>query len=177
MMAVGVLDDGFHFRGDQNKLLGEPGPESQFEGIAYVPENDTFLLLHESYPGSSKSNNNPKNFEFFKPFITTAKLNEEAGSYEILSQCPVDFELVHENKGFEAILYLHSLEGKSYTLGLCEGNYCSGGAEGEDPGNGRIIVSELDFNDDTGECSWNPVKTINIPRSAFFKDCKLVAFF
>ena len=72
-MAVGVLDDGFHFRGDQNKLLGEPGPESQFEGIAYVPENDTFLLLHESYPGSSKSNNNPKNFEFFKPFITTAK--------------------------------------------------------------------------------------------------------
>ena len=27
--------------------MGEWAPESQFEGIAYVPENDTFLLLHE----------------------------------------------------------------------------------------------------------------------------------
>lgn len=29
-------------------LIGDWEPESQFEGIAYVPENATFLLLHEA---------------------------------------------------------------------------------------------------------------------------------
>lgn len=36
-----------HCRDPENRLIGEWEPESQFEGIAYVPENDTFLLLHE----------------------------------------------------------------------------------------------------------------------------------
>lgn len=37
-------------RDPANQLIGDWEPESQFEGIAYVPENDTFLLLQEVPP-------------------------------------------------------------------------------------------------------------------------------
>lgn len=46
-MSLGFLDDRFSFRGTDNMLIGDFIKESQFEGLAYVPENDTFLLLHE----------------------------------------------------------------------------------------------------------------------------------
>lgn len=46
--SLGYLDEYFHFRSPLNKLIGDKGEEdSQFEGIAYVPENNTFLLLQE----------------------------------------------------------------------------------------------------------------------------------
>jgi hypothetical protein len=52
-MSLGLLDDEFHFRGSQNRLIGEKGEEdSQFEGITYVPENNTFLLLQEVRGGT-----------------------------------------------------------------------------------------------------------------------------
>jgi hypothetical protein len=48
MMAVGVVLEALHFfPHSANMLAGDVEKESQFEGIAYVPENDTFLLLHE----------------------------------------------------------------------------------------------------------------------------------
>jgi hypothetical protein len=47
-------------------------------------------------------------------------------------------------QGFESIQYLHTDSG-SYLLGMCEGNYCEGGSRGREPGNGRIIVSQLKF--------------------------------
>ncbi len=43
-----MVEDGFAYPPPTgNVLAGEKGEESQFEGIAYVPANDTFLLLHE----------------------------------------------------------------------------------------------------------------------------------
>lgn len=45
-------------------------------------------------------------------------------------------------QGFESIQYLHTPSGP-VLLGMCEGNHCAGGARGKDPGNGRIIVSQL----------------------------------
>lgn len=45
-------------------------------------------------------------------------------------------------QGFESINYVHTREGP-LLLGLCEGNFCKGGEEGMDPGHGRIIVSQL----------------------------------
>jgi len=209
-MALGLLDDSFSFRGENNVLIGTPGPESQFEGIAYVPENDTFLLLHEALPGphsaataaasnktadftsetsstESATNDIPistthtdKNNErhladtSFKPYITTVKLNADNTDYETLNHCPIDFIIKHENKGFESILYLHTLEREAYMLGLCEGNYCVGGSQGKDPGNGRIVVSQLEFLADG--CVWKPQKTIHIPTSADFQDYSGMAF-
>ncbi len=43
-----------------------------------------------------------------------------------------------------------------YMLGLCEGNYCTGGKQGREPGNGRIIVSEYYEKDD--KCGWDVIK-------------------
>lgn len=188
-MALGLLDDSFSFRGKDNILIGEPGPESQFEGIAYVPANDTFLLLHEALPEvdlfknkkkittnkllhnrkSQKDGDTP-----FTPYITTVKINPDNTDYEIINQCPVDFVLEYENKGFESIMYIDTLDGQAFLLGLCEGNYCLGGARGEEAGNGRIVVSQLEFLADG--CVWKPQKTINIPESAAFMDYSGMAF-
>jgi len=128
----------------------------QFEGIAYVPENDTWLLLAESIPSSEGSG--------YKPEITVAKVREDLEGYDILEKCSINFELTHENKGFEGILYVNG-----QLLGLCEGNHCVGGEKGRDRGNGRIVVSNLHRYKD-GSCVWEPSSIINIPSSADFQD-------
>jgi hypothetical protein len=38
--------------------------------------------------------------------VLTAKLHDDLSGYDIVSQCQVDFELTHENKGWESILYV-----------------------------------------------------------------------
>lgn len=49
------------------------------------------------------------------------------------------------------------------------GNFCVGGSQGRERGNGRIVVSE--FNDKSGdECGWEVLKTVEIPSKAAFMD-------
>eukprot|EP00889_Picochlorum_renovo_P007154 jgi/Picre1/34184/NNA_001658.t1 len=95
-MSLGYTDDRFSFRGEHNTLIGDRVEESQFEGIAYVPENETWLLLHESLYHEDS----------YKPFVTVAKIKPDLSGYDILDKCKVDFELTHENKGFEGIARL-----------------------------------------------------------------------
>lgn len=55
------------------------------------------------------------------------------------------------------------------------GNYCVGGSQGRDPGNGRIVVAE--FNGKSGdECGWEVIKTVEIPSTAYFTDYSGMAF-
>lgn len=55
------------------------------------------------------------------------------------------------------------------------GNYCVGGEEGRDPGNGRIVVAE--YNGGSGDdCGWDVVKTVEIPSIANFVDYSGMAF-
>lgn len=161
-MSLGMLDDRFQFRGDGEKLIGEQLAESQFEGIAHVPENDTWLLLAESIPTATTPDST--GYGTYKPEITVAKLHEDLDGYDILEKCIINFELTHENKGFEGIAYINGL-----LLGLCEGNHCVGGERGRDRGNGRIVVSSLHRYDD-GSCAWEPDNVIDIPRAASFLD-------
>ena len=129
-----------------------------------MPENNTFLLLVEAVQGATT--------ETIKPEIMTVRLKPDLSGYDVLESCPVDFELTHANKGFESIQYLHTPRG-SFLLGLCEGNSCMGGAEGKQPGNGRIVVAQLERpsgGDGGSGCVWTPVKTIDIPSSAYFQD-------
>lgn len=198
--SIGQLDETFAFRGPENKLIGDKGEEdSQFEGIAYVPENDTYLLLHEALPvdasmlltsatekdtkrrkrmvmmdsrsSLTQVSPNDDNYVMWKPYITTVKLRHGDG-YDIIQKCPVEFEITSSNKGFESILYIKNNQGQSFLLGLCEGNYCKGGSVGKERGNGRIIVSQLEENSVTGECVWQTVKVVDIPSSALFMDCR-----
>lgn len=164
-MAIGVLDDHFHFRDPDSFLVGPWEPESQFEGISYVPENDTFLLLVEAAH---------KGEDVYKPEVIEVKLKPDNSGYDIIAHCDIDFEISHSNKGFESIQYIHTPDGP-FLLGLCEGNHCQGGEEGRDKGNGRIIVSELQWQKD-GVCVWEPVKTIHVPASAYFLDYAAMAY-
>jgi hypothetical protein len=55
------------------------------------------------------------------------------------------------------------------------GNYCVGGEQGREPGNGRIVVAE--YNDKKGdECGWEVLKTVDIPDAAYFTDYSGMAF-
>ena len=50
-----------------------------------------------------------------------------------------------------------------------------GGAQGREPGNGRIVIAE--FNDKSGdECGWDVIKTVEIPAKAYFTDYSGMAF-
>eukprot|EP00775_Hariotina_reticulata_P002899 gene2899-3187_t len=61
------------------------------------------------------------------------------------------------------------------SLPFAPGNYCRGGKEGKDAGNGRIVVAE--FNNLEGDaCGWDVVKVVHIPRTADFTDFSDVAF-
>lgn len=48
----------------------------------------------------------------YKPFVTTARLSKDGKEYERLSKCVVDFELTHENKGFEGMAYVKNSKGE-----------------------------------------------------------------
>lgn len=162
-MSLGYMDASFSFRGVGNKLIGEKGLEdSQYEGIAYVPENDTFLLLQESLPIEREGET------LYKPHTITAKIRKDQSGYDIIDHCKVDFELTHENKGFEAIAYTRDENGTPLLLGMCEGNHCQGGKVGRDAGNGKIIVSKLTFV--SGSCVWEPIEEIQVPKEANFID-------
>ncbi|KAI3426207.1 hypothetical protein D9Q98_008584 [Chlorella vulgaris] len=169
-LSIGYFDSRFQFRDPENKLVGDWGEDSQFEGIAYAPETDTFLLLHEAV-------SDPDDEGVFKPYVQHVKIAKDLNSYEVLKKCKIDFELTHENKGFESIVYLLTSSG-AYLLGLCEGNYCKGGSEGKEPGNGRIIISQYkEWSDENGGgCVWEPVKTVNVPSSAYFADYSDMAY-
>lgn len=48
LFSLGIIKDRFGFRAAGNKLVGEPGKDSQFEGVSVMPESGNVLLLHEA---------------------------------------------------------------------------------------------------------------------------------
>ena len=49
---------------------------------------------------------------------------------------------------------MHHCVGK-FLFALCEGNFCTGGRKGKEPGNGRIIVAQLEAErDNESNCKW-----------------------
>ena len=107
----------FHFRGAANRLIRDKGEEdSQFEGIAYMPENNTFLLLKEAVEHGGHPH--------YHPHIVHARLTPDSDSWEEIQQCKIDFEISSANKGFESVVYTRDGQGRAYLMGLCEGNHC-----------------------------------------------------
>ena len=48
LFSLGIIKDRFGFRAAGNKLVGDPGIDSQFEGVSVMPESGHVLLLHEA---------------------------------------------------------------------------------------------------------------------------------
>ncbi|GAB4821140.1 hypothetical protein N2152v2_008186 [Parachlorella kessleri] len=181
---ISVVDGRYYVvfdKGEQNKLIGEMGDESQFEGIAWVPQNKTFLLLQERppmaadrlFPRGTTVQSLHDHGDHYHPQVLEVKVTDDDNKYDILQSCEVEFELSHENKGFEGMAYVVNKKG-SWLLGLCEGNHCTGGKKGMDAGNGRIVQMSLAHED--GKCQWKTERVIKVPRQANFRDYSAMAF-
>jgi hypothetical protein len=125
------------------------GHRRGFEDIAYDRRSDRFYVLIESLPRG--------------PGCFMAKVQEYDGSFRYLSAAWLDFPLDRPNKGLEGLTCVHR-NGRSYLLGLCEGNKCEGGAKGRIPGGGRIQVFHR------GPRHWEHVARIRLPETLLFED-------
>ena len=130
------------------------GHRRGFEDIAYDSQNGRFYVLIESLPrGRAKFMAAVQEYDINFGYIGTAWL---------------DFPLDRPNKGLEGLTCVHR-QGRTYLLGLCEGNKCQGGAAGRLPGGGRIHVFQR------GRHHWERVAKIRLPETVLFVDYSGIA--
>jgi len=129
------------------------GHDSGFEDIAYDARGGRFYVLIESLPRDGGY---------------MAKVQEYDAGFGYLGQAWLDFPLDRANKGLEGLTCVHR-DGQTYLLGLCEGNRCRGGQEGEVPGGGRVHVFQR------GDRHWERVAKIRLPETVLFKDYSAIA--
>src|SRR5215468_3472648 len=130
------------------------GHDSGFEDIAYDAWHGRFYVLIESLERGHGT--------------YMAKVQEYDADFGYLGQAWLDFPLDRPNKGLEGLTCVHR-GGQTYLLGLCEGNRCRGGKEGEVPGGGRVHVFER------GGRHWERVGKIRLPETVLFKDYSAIA--
>ena len=97
-----------------------------------------------------------------------AAVQEYDANFRYIGCAWLDFPLDRPNKGIEGLTCAHR-DGQTYLLGLCEGNRCKGGAEGRDPGGGRIHVFRR------SRRQWDRVGTIRLPETVLFEDYSGIA--
>jgi hypothetical protein len=130
------------------------GNDSGFEDIAYDSLHGRFYVLIESLDrGHGK-------------FM--AMVQEYDASFRYLGQAWLDFPLDRPNKGLEGLTCVHR-QGRTYLLGLCEGNRCKGGEEGRVPGGGRVHVFRR------GPRHWERAGKIHLPETVLFEDYSGIA--
>jgi hypothetical protein len=130
------------------------GNDSGFEDIAYDSLHGRFYILIESLDrGQGK-------------FM--AMVQEYDASFGYLGQAWLDFPLDRPNKGLEGLTCVHR-QGRTYLLGLCEGNRCEGGEEGRVPGGGRVHVFRR------GLRHWERAGKIHLPETVLFEDYSGIA--
>lgn len=140
---------------EDTELIGqEPADGVGYEDIAYDrADGHVYILLEaERHPDGG--------------FM--AKVREHDEHLGHLADAWLDFRLERPNKGLEGLTCVRRA-GRSYLLGLCEGNRCKAGAEGRRPGGGRIQVFAR------GRRHWDRVDTIRLPESLRFEDYSSVA--
>jgi hypothetical protein len=135
---------------DANQVIEQhKGHPHGFEDIAYDPWSDRFYVLIESLRrGQGKY---------------MAMVQEYDASLRYLGRAWLDFPLDRPNKGLEGLTCVRRC-GRTYLLGLCEGNKCEGGAKGRIPGGGRIHVFT------PGKDHWERAGKIRLPETLLFED-------
>jgi hypothetical protein len=97
-----------------------------------------------------------------------AEVQEYDREFTYLGRAWLDFPLDAPNKGLEGLTCVHR-QGRTWLLGLCEGNRCRDGADGRRPGGGRIQVFER------GRRHWDHAATIRLPATLSFRDFSSLA--
>lgn len=173
---------------DQRLLRGLPRrrlqgqSDSQFEGISAIPSRPgEFMIIEEMREVASSNRRGDDDGDepgvVFHPFAQRVALSRRSpDGYRVLERCAVHLVLTRENKGVEGIEYIEDTRGKGYLLAACEGNWCEGGRKGRDRGNGKIAVLEFVPATKQEPCSWQVVKTLDIPPAAAFLDYSDLAF-
>ncbi|KFG33939.1 hypothetical protein TGFOU_245610 [Toxoplasma gondii FOU] len=117
---------------------------------------------------------NAGKLEHYHAVIEEVEISEK--SYKVVQACRTEFSFSAQNKGFEGVISLRDTNGKFFLLGLCEGNYCKGGAKGRKRGNGRLVLMEKVEAAGTGEqCIWTTVRVLHLPREVAFTDYSSIA--
>ena len=136
------------------RLVALPdGPGEGFEDLAFDPGTGHYLLLVESVRRGAG---------------WMARVEEYDERFDRVSHAWLDFPLPSENKGLEGLTCVQRA-GRTYVLGLCEGNFCAQGERGRTPGGGRIQV----FTRDDG--AWPHVATVHLPTTLGFRDYSALA--
>jgi hypothetical protein len=146
--------------GMSNRVIRQPRGHTDnfesdgFEDIAYDLAADRFFILIEALPRGSHT--------------YMAKVQEYDSEFRYLRARWLNFPLDQANKGLEGLTCAHR-GGRTYLLGLCEGNRCKGGAAGRQPGGGRIQIFE------EADEHWEHVGTIRLPTDLWFIDYSSIA--
>jgi hypothetical protein len=124
---IGRLGTGLRLEPGANFLIPQVrGDRAGFEDIAHdVPAGRYFVLIEASQRAAG--------------FM--AKVQEYDSGFVYRESAWLDFPLDGPNKGLEGLTCVHRA-GRTFLLGLCEGNRCKDGREGRRPGGGRIQVFE-----------------------------------
>ena len=151
---IARIHSGLDRRSRKHGWLGRARSGEGYEDIAFSPYTRRFYLLieGEKHPDGT-----------YKAVIDEC---DEAGNYK--RRRWVDFTFEKRNTGFEGLSAVR-VGGEDYLLALCEGNKCRAGKKGRKAGRGRIHVLQS-----TGPM-WQPVTTIDLPRSVKFEDYAAVA--
>jgi hypothetical protein len=129
------------------RMLPRPaGLGTGYEDLARDPVSGRVFLLVESLPQKRGGR--------------MAWVEECDAELRPLGGAWLDFPIASANKGMEGLTAVHR-DGRLHLLGLCEGNWCRGGAQGRRPGGGRIQVFARAPGHETGR--WLRVDTIELP--------------
>jgi hypothetical protein len=143
---------------------GEEVGNSGFESLLY--DDGYFYILRESVEQKHKEHHD------YHAVIEQLSMGEQ--DYTVVQTCSSDFEFEGISKGFEGAVGVRDLNNELVILGLCEGNHCSEKRK-FDRGNGRLVAMRRTMDDTTGACVWSTIRTINVPKTAFFDDYSDVA--
>jgi len=119
--------------------------------------------------------------ELRMPSSSDKKDDGKRHGYELSEKCQCEFAFHAENKGFEGAAKVRVARGDDPTdtellvLGLCEGNYCEGGARGREAGNGRMVLMRKRSGNATHACTWETLNVFALPKTAMFTDYSAMA--
>jgi len=167
--AVGKFGMDMHPFGEKNFQIRPSftpkNESSDWEALIPAGQNGRFYVVREAMSHG----------QHFHAHIALLAVNETSRTYTEVENCPSSHSFPHGNKGFEGMVGVFSRSGEMFLLGLCEGNFCKGSAEGEIPGNGRIVVMQKAMRN--GTCFWDTVNVIKVPSTAMFRDYSALALF
>lgn len=102
LRTMGKISLDFKFMGTENVLISEEGEaeaESQFEGLAYMPKSDTFIVVRETFVKKTLPDDSDDDETVHELLLSqTEELKISHGSFSVVRKCTIEFEFEDVNK-------------------------------------------------------------------------------